>query len=386
MNASSMRLLISAVEPSGDIIGAALIKELKERRPDTAFYGCGGPLMAAEGFKSLFPIEPFSVFGPVSALRAWPTAEKGARDLAETAKAENVNAAILIDSWAFSRMTAQKIIKRAPRTTLIKYVAPQVWASRPGRAQKLAEIFDGVLTLFEFENQYFEEHDVPTINVGGTLYDQAYAARSDGGAFRKSHALGDAPLLAVLLGSRAGELKRLTTPFKKAVEVLAQDRPHMRLVFAVPPGFVQRVKEITADWPGTPIYVESENRFDAFSAADAALAASGSVTTELAILNTPMVVAYRVDSVSAFIIRRAMTTDYVTMINVAAGREVIPEFLQEKCQPDALAAALAPLLDGGPAKAAQLNAFPDAIRGLGVGGPPPAALAAEAVLSWIDAK
>ena len=381
-----MRVLLSAVEPSGDAIGAALIKELKLQRPDIAIFGCGGPLMTAEGLKSLFPIEPFSVFGPVSALRAWPVAARGASILAQTANTEQADAAILIDSWAFSRMAAQKIKKLSPQTKLIKYVAPQVWASRPGRARKLADIFDGVLTLFEFENTYFENYGVPTTNVGGTLFDQAYAARGDGVALRQKQGLSDEPLLAVLLGSRTGEIKRLAPPFKETVQLLSKDRPRMRLIFATAPGRAPKVKEMTADWPGAPIYVEHNNRYDAFAAADAALAASGTVTTELAILNTPMVVAYRVDPLSAFIIRRAMTTDYVTMINVAAGREVIPEFLQEKCRPDALAATLAPLLDGGPEKTVQLGAFPDAAKALGVGGPPPARLAADAVLSWIDAK
>ena len=152
-----LRLLLSAVEPSADAIGAALMAALKERAPGVEFFGCGGPLMAKEGLESLFPIKVFSVIGPVSALKAWPAALSGARRLASAAASNNIDAAILIDSWSFSRIAAEKIKKAAPNAKLIKYVAPQVWASRPKRAHTVARLFDGVLTLFDFKKPWFEK-------------------------------------------------------------------------------------------------------------------------------------------------------------------------------------------------------------------------------------
>ena len=159
--------------------------------------------------------------------------------------------------------------------------------------------------------------------------------------------------------------------------------PDLRVVVVIAPGKTGVVRAAAGDWPGDPVFVDHASRFDAFAAADAGLAASGTVTTELAISETPMVIGYRVDPLSAMWIRSVATVKYVSLINIAADRKVIPECLQEDCRPELMAAALAPLLTTTPQRAAQLDAFPEILNGFGVGGPPPAGLAADAILRWV---
>lgn len=378
----ALRMLISAVEPSGDLLGAALMAALKKQAPDIQFTGCGGPLMAGNGLESLFPIEPFSVIGPVGALRALPAALSGARRLAEAAQAEQTDAAILIDSWSFSRLAAERIKRASPSTKLFKYVAPQIWGSRPKRAETVARLFDGVLTLFEFENPYFESAGAAVAFVGSSTFQEAANHKAEPTVFRARYGLADAPLLAVLPGSRKAEVRRLAEPFGETARLMTEKIPDLRLVVPVAQAVRNEVRDLAANWPGAPVFVEPGERFEAFAAANAALAASGTVTTELAISKTPMIVGYCVGPVTASWIRHVATTPYASVINIAAGREVVPEFLQEKCRPTAMAQALVPLFTG-PARDAQLQAFPPLLSRLGVGGPPAATSAAAAIMRWI---
>jgi len=374
------------VEPSGDALGAALLKALKARAPaGSTFFGCGGPLMAIEGFESKFHIDPFSVIGPVGALRAFPVAFFRAGDLAHLAAREKADAAILIDGWSFSRLTAEQLRKRAPDTKLYKYVAPQVWASRPHRADTVKTLFDGVLTLFDFEMPWFECSGLSVACVGNPIFQAAYKQRCNGLAFRERRQLGDAPLLAVLLGSRRGEIRRHAAPFGNVVKRLVGDHPRLRIVAPLARAVAEEARTLMTGWPGEPVFVEAADRFAAFAAADAALAASGTVTTELAISKTPMAVAYKVHPLTAMWVRRVVTTPYVSLINVAAGRAVVPEFLQENCEPAAIANVLSNLLADENARRAQLDAFPKLLEGLGVSGSPAGERAAETVLDWLGA-
>lgn len=348
-----------------------------------SFVGCGGPLMAAKGMTSAFPIDRFSVMGPVDALRALPEALRRANELAQIADREAIDAAVLIDGWAFSRLVAKRIRKQTPDVKLFKYVAPQVWASRPHRAQSVEELFDGVLTLFEFEVAWFKRLGAKAAFVGHPIFQKAQAHEVSGEKFRAERGLGGAPLLAVLLGSRRGEVRRLAPPFLETVKLLMERHEGLRIVAPLAPAVEEEVRAVLADWPGDPVFASFENRFDAFAAADAALAASGTVTTELAIQGTPMAVAYKIHPLSAMWVRRVATTEYVSLINIAADQPILPEFLQEDCDPAAIAEALSRLLSSEAARLQQTDAFPAALRRLGVGGPPAAQRAAETILRWL---
>ncbi len=378
-----MKLLICALEPSADALGAALMASLKNRDATIQFMGCGGPLMAAAGLDSLFDIDPFSVIGPTAALRVLPAALRAADALANAAAVLNPSAAVFIDSWSFSRIAAQKFRRQAPDVQRYKYVAPQVWASRPERAKLAAELFDGILCLFEFELEMFEKEGARVRFVGHSGYQAAQNHRADPHAFRLKHNFGSAPLLAVLPGSRKAEVQRHAAPFKDTIRRLVSDLPGLRVVIPAAPAVEAMLPAVIADWMGQPVLIDSKERYDAFAAADAALAASGTVVGELAILNTPMIVVYRIDWLTEIWARRVLTTKVVSLVNIAAGREVVPEFLQRDCEPEGMAAALLPLLRGGPERDAQLEAFP-AIVGDWTGGDALASdLAAEALLEWL---
>jgi len=380
------RILVCAVEPSADALGADLMKSMRANAAGIEFLGCGGPLMSGQGLKSLFSIEPFSVMGPIDALRVLPAAKRGARLLAEAAAQEKADAAVLIDGWAFARMIAERIRKVAPKTRLIKYVAPQVWASRPHRAKTVARLFDGVLTLFPFENKWFERENIPTRAVGSSAFQNAAKAKQSVGDFRRRYNIGSGKLLVALPGSRVGEVKRLLEPFRETLDQLRVEVPDLHVVMPAAPSLEDTIQRSTAAWSSQPIIVPASERYCAFAASDGALAASGTVTTELAIFGTPMIVAYRVGWLSAFWFRSVITTPYVSLLNVAAGRAVIPEFLQKACRPDDMAPALVSLFADEHARKAQIEAFPGLLKKLGVGGPPAAEAAAQAVFEWMGVK
>ncbi len=377
---SPLKLMLCAVEPSGDALGAALMRALYDKAPGIKIFGCGGSLMKAGGLESLFPIDRFSVIGPVDAIKAFPAALYSANILAKAAQEKSADAVVLIDGWSFARIAAKKIKQRAPETKLIKYVAPQVWASRPHRIKTVAALFNGVLTLFDFEPIWFEKEGVRSKFVGHSAFQAAGRKSSDGAAFRERHSLVEGPLLVVLPGSRHGEVRRLLAPFRRTVEIVRKAMPELQTVIVAAPAVEAEIRKAT-DWDDTTI-IGADERYQAYSAATAGLVASGTATTELAICATPMVVGYRVDWASAIWVRRVATIRHASMINIAADAEIIPEFLQEDCKPEAMAAALIPLLTASPARRAQLEAFPEQLQKFGIDGPPAAALAAETIVEW----
>lgn len=381
-----MKILLCALEASADALGAALMQTLREKRPDAEFIGCGGALMEKQGLKSLFDIAPFSVLGPVAALSLLPRALKAADALAELAAEEKPTGAIFIDSWSFARIAAEKFERKAPEVKRVKYVAPQVWASRPKRAEKAARLFDGVMCLFDFETPYFEKAGAKARFVGHPGFQAARDRKIDRAAFRRKFGLGEGPLLAVLPGSRATELARLGAPFRETVQRAAEAVPDLRIIVPAAPSVAKDLPDYLAGWPGAPVIVEGEDRLDAFAAADAALAASGTAAAELAIMGTPMVIAYKLDFLTEMWVRAIFTIRYAALANIAADREVIPEFLQRRCRAELMAPALIALLQGGPAREAQLSALPEIVRGWTGGGRPAAEMAAEAVLDWLDSE
>ncbi len=380
-----MKILLCALEPSADALGAALMKALKDTRSDVQFIGCGGALMGKEGLASLFDIAPFSVLGPAAALGLLPRALKAADALGDLAAEEKPAAAIFIDSWSFARIAAEKFIRKAPEVKRFKYVAPQVWASRPKRAQKAARLFDGVMCLFEFETPYFEAAGANARFVGHPGFQAARDRAVDRTAFRREFDLGEGPLLAVLPGSRASELRRLGPPFAETVRRAAEAVPGLRVVIPAAPSVVADLPDYLAGWPGRPVIVEGDDRPGAFAAADAALAASGTAAAELAIMGTPMVVAYKVDLVTEVWARAIFTIRHAALANIAAGREIVPEFLQRRCRAELMAPALIPLLTGGDEREVQLTAVKEIVRGWTGEARPAADMAAEAVLDWLEA-
>lgn len=379
---SGPKILLAAVEPSADAIGASLIAEIRRRAPGAQFIGCGGAGMAREGFNSLFDIAPLSVIGFLDVLRAAPAAYSRADALAEAAVREKPDIVVLIDGWAFSRLVAARLKKLSPETAVVKLVAPQVWASRAGRVKFVKDHFDAVLCLLPFEPPYFTRAGVRAEFIGNPNFQSAWRARGDGAAFRARHRLGDAPLLAVMLGSRKTEIARLSKPFGEAVALLAGRVPGLRVVSPVAPSVERQARAKLSKFAGDPIIVGAEEKYDAMAAANVGLTASGTASTELAINRTPMAVGYKLDPVSAIWARSVLKIPYVSIVNVAGGRFVIPELLQAECEGPSLAGALLPLFTDPETYVEQGAAFDTILKSLGVDGAPAAEIAAARILDW----
>jgi lipid-A-disaccharide synthase len=382
-------VMLVAAEASGDNLGAALAKAMAARLGTSVrFVGVGGPRMAETGIESPFSIAELSILGLVEGLMAYPRVRRRAAETADLAVREAPDIAVLIDSWGFTLRVAQQIRRRLPNLPLVKYVGPQVWASRPGRAKTLAATVDHLLTLHGFDAPYFEREGLATTFVGSPALTKSFAA-ADPTRLRAHIGAGPTdPILLVLLGSRPGEIARLGAPFGDAVRRLTAERPALKVVMPVASTVAEQVRAQAAGWPVRPSLIEDEGlKDDAFVAATAALACSGSVTTELALAGCPMVIGYRLGAVTHAILKRLITTRYITLFNIAAGREVAPELVQDQCTGVALAAATAPLLDDAQRRSDQIdrqNAALDAMGRNDVGDP--AERAADAVISILKGR
>ena len=377
--------LLAAVEPSGDALGAALFQSLNERCPDAAFIGCGGERMIEAGFRSSFPIDAFAVMGFTDVANALPEGFRRAKQLALEAATAKADVAILIDGWAFSRVAAKRLRSLAPETKILKYAAPQIWASRPQRIDFVKKYFDGVLTLLPFEPPFFERAGIPAAFVGNPTFQRAWQMRGDGDAFRQRHGLADKKLLCVLPGSRKAEVKFLLPDFIEAVTMLAQTAPELHVLAPLAPSIEQAARDAMATWPTPITFVPASEKYDAFAACDAALAASGTVSSELAINGAPMVIAYKADAITAFWARRVVTTRFATVLNVMADAEVIPEFIQEDCTAQSLHDAVLRLLnDVDGAATVQRRRVKGLLPQLQLEEGNAAASAADTVLEWMQ--
>jgi lipid-A-disaccharide synthase len=379
--------MLVAAEASGDERGAGLARALKRRLgEEVRFVGVGGARMAAEGVASPFDIAELSVLGLVEGLMAYPKVVRRADETAALAAREKPDVAVLIDSWGFTLRVAQRLRRQAPDLPLIKYVGPQVWATRPGRAKTLAAAVDHLLSIHAFDAPYFEAEGLPVTFVGNSALTLDFSQADPDRLRRQIGAAPEDPILLVLPGSRPGEVQRMLPPFEKAVEILQQDRPDLQVVIPAAPTVAELVKGKAAGWRGPVHVVEGEAaKLDAMKAATVALACSGTVTTQLALAGAPMVVAYRIAPLTYVILKRLVRTRYATLFNIAADQAIAPELIQDVCNGPALAAELGRRLDDPVQRRAQVRAQYAALVKMGLGGPDPDEAAAEAVLKVVGA-
>ncbi len=373
-------------EPSGDALGAQLMAGLKTLAPGRiSFTGVGGLAMAREGLESLYPLDTTAVMGLREVVPAIPAILRRVKQAVEFAVTTKPDAVVVIDSPDFTHRVARSIKKRTPSIPTVDYVAPQVWASRAYRAKAMASYFDLVLALFPFEVPFFEKFGLKAAFVGHPVIERA-AKVSGGDVLRARLGIApDAPLLALLPGSRTSEIRFILPVFHGAVSLLAGLIPGLVTVLPTVPHVADKVRAATADWP-TPLHIlEGEaDKYAAFDAANVALAASGTVTAELALAHTPMVVGYRVGGLTYFLSRFLMTVKYITLINILLDREAVPEFLQGRATPENLAPAVAKLFGDDSARGAQIEAMKDFGRLLGEGDEPPSLRAARVLLDFVE--
>lgn len=388
MSARPLTVMLVAAEASGDDRGAGLARALKKRLGDgVRFVGVGGQHMAAEGVESPFDIAELSILGLLEGLLAYPRVVKRADETAAVAAREKPDIVVLIDSWGFTLRVAQRLRKLDPGLPLIKYVGPQVWATRPSRARTLAETVDHLLSIHVFDAPFFEAEGLPTTFVGNAALNVDFSA-ADPARLRAQIGAGpDDPILLVLPGSRPGEIERVMPAFEAAVSILKTNRPALHVVVPAAPTVADAVKARVAGWPHRAHVVEGDAaKLDAMKAATVALACSGTVTTELALAGAPMVVGYRLGAVTAMIARRLIRTKYVTLFNIAAQDFVAPELIQEDCTGPRLAGEVAKRLDDPAMRERQIAAQYAALDKMGRGGPDPSEVAADAVLKMLGER
>jgi len=378
---------IIAGEASGDVLGAGLMRGLKQLTGGRArFVGVGGDRMAEEGLDSLFPISEMAVMGVFEILPHAPRLLRRVAETVEDVVRSRPVALITIDSKAFTMRVARRLRKRreagGERIPLIHMVAPTVWAWRPGRAKVISRFLDHLLVLFPFEPPYFLRHGLATTFIGHPAVDQPLG---DGAAFRGRFGIpGDATVIAVLPGSRPGEVKRLLPVFGRTVERLRARYPKLHAVVPTVSVVADIVETSIADWT-TPVSVVRDVAYkaDAFATSDVALATSGTVTLELSLARVPTVVAYRVNPLTVPIGHLLVNRDSVILTNRILERQILPLFIQSECTPDALGVAVTRLLDDGTARAEQIKAADEVARLLRAGDETASISAARAVLDAI---
>lgn len=382
-----LHLMLIVGEPSGDMLGAEIMRALKSLTGGTiTMTGVGGEHMTAEGMASLYSLEATAIMGIQEALPKIPAILKEVRELAEYARRERPDAVVLIDAPDFTHRVAKRLKKVAPDILVIKYVAPQVWATRPWRAKKLGRIIDHQLALLPFEPKFFEGYGLPTSFVGHPAVERVEQA--DGAAFRERHGIPDGvPTLGVLMGSRSMEVKHLGTVFRDTAARLASEVPGLHCILPTVPHVADKVRALVADWPTPLTVVEgADEKAGAFAACDVALAASGTVSTELAIAGVPTVIAYRLGAITAWIGLKILQTDYVTLVNIIRNKAVMPEFIQKQCTPENLTGAVSELLTSEAARGAQLGEMGLALKEMGLGAEAPSVRAAKAILEIIGSE
>ncbi|WP_312528142.1 lipid-A-disaccharide synthase [Paracoccus sp. (in: a-proteobacteria)] len=380
-----MRYFLISGEPSGDNLGAALMKGLRSLDPEAEFSGIGGRAMQAQGMGSLFPMDELSIMGIWEVL---PKYRHLMARIAQTARAvadANPDALITIDSPDFCLRVAKAARALRPDLRTIHYVAPSVWAWRPGRAAKMAKVIDHVLAILPFEPALMRAAGMSCDFVGHPVVSEVLATPDEASDFRELHGIGaDAPLILCLPGSRRGEVARLGPRFDEALTRLRDRMPEIRVVIPTVAGVAPLVREMGRNWPSVPIVIEdSAQKRAAFAAADLALAASGTVSLELAANRLPMVIGYDVAPLSRLLIGMLLKTDTVTLVNLVSETRVVPEFLGKACQPGPIAAKMAEILDRPEERASQLAAMDLTMERLGRGGEAPGLRAARSVIAAI---
>jgi lipid-A-disaccharide synthase len=371
-------------EPSGDALGARLMASLKRvGGAEMRFAGLAGERMAGEGMSSLFPIADLSVMGIFEVAPRIPRLLRRLRQTAKAIQDMRPDVVVSIDAPSFSTGVWRRL--PAGRPKLIHYVAPTVWAWRPGRAKKFARAIDHLMCLLPFEPPYFEREGLPATFVGHPVIESG-ADAGDGAAFRVRHGIAaDARVLCVLPGSRRGEVRRMLAPFAETAAILARRFPNLTIALPTVPAVAAEVRSRAFSVRAVVVEGDTE-KYDAMAASDAALAASGTVSLELALARVPTIIAYRINPLTYGVVRRMVKVDYVSIANLLLERPAVPELLQAECRPDRLADAVARLMEDEAARAAQIAAFGEAMRMLGAGATPPSERAARVVLREIGAK
>ena len=369
-------VMIVCGEESGDLLGAALMQELRQQLPAVRFVGVGGQAMVNQGLQSVIPLEEIAMMGLFEVLPHIPAFIARIRRLAQLAKDEQVDVVVTIDSFDFSSRVAKKI-KKQMDVPCIHWVSPKVWAWRPGRVKSMAQYLDHVLALFPFEPKAYEKSGLQCTFVGHPVVERMakFGVKADG--------LSMPPKLAVLPGSRGSELKRIAPLFAETIKLLQQKLPDLEIILPVAELF--RPDQILAYFRDIPHLrlVQGKEKFEILKECDAALAKSGTSNLELACIGLPHVVSYRLADWTYKILKRLVRVPYISPVNLVADAPIVPELIQDKAYPSSLANALLPLLGNTNIRQAQRRGLQQVKAALSTEGKTPAQRAADVVLAYL---
>src|SRR5690554_1084903 len=379
-------VMLVAGETSGDALGAELMVALRElSNVPLRFSGVGGPAMERQGFTSIFPMTDIAVMGPREIIPRLPLIFRRIWQTVRHAVDQKPDLAVVIDSPEFTHMVAKRMARRAPDIPVVNYVLPSVWAWRQGRARAMRRYIRRVLALLPFEPRFLEKAGVDCVYVGHPAIERL-PEEGSGARFRVARGIApETPLLLVLPGSRLNEVKHLVEIFGETVQKLAIEMPELRIVVPTVPHVRELVENAVKEW-GVPVdLVEGEDdKRAAFDASTAALAASGTVTLELALARVPMVVAYRAEAAVGWFVLSILKIPSVVLVNLILDRPSVKEYLQGRCTADNLFEGLQPLLRDTPERLRALADLDEVRARMGVGGESPSRRAARAVLELLN--
>lgn len=382
------KIYLIAGEPSGDLLGSRLMRAMKkETNGVVEFYGLGGDTMEREGLKPLFDISDLAIMGIMEIIPSIPKILRHIKTTINDILRVRPDAVITIDSWSFSARIHQALRKKKTGIPQIHYVAPQVWAWKKKRAKTMYKYIDHLLTLFPYEPKYFTPYKLPTDFIGHPVI-ESEAVHGDAKAFHKKFNVSFGKrIIAILPGSRHTEVSRLLPVFLEAADKIYAENPDVCFVIPTVQTVSSAVK-LMAEKSKLPIIItETESdRYNAFKASTAAIAASGTVALELAILDVPHIVAYKVSAFSAFLLRRFLKIQFVNLSNILLGREIVPELLQERCVSGNIKSYIDQILRRGDLLERQNEGFKKVREVLGFGEQTPSETAAQIVLKIVAEK
>ncbi len=380
-----LKIYLVAGEPSGDALGARLMRAMKKKtNGNVEFFGLGGDLMAGEGIKPLFDISDLAIMGLAEIIPSIPKVLRHIKETVDDILKVQPDVVVTIDSWSFASRVQKALRKKKTGIPQVHYVAPQVWAWKKKRAKTMYKYVDHLLTLLPQEPKYFTPYHLPTTFVGHPVI-ESNVTKGDAQAFRQKYTIApEKRIIAVLPGSRHNEVARLLPVFLETAKQMHQTDENFYFVIPTVQTVAKRVKEMAKNCGLDVLVVETEeDRHNAFVASEAAIAASGTVALELAIANIPHIVAYKVSPMSAMLVKHFLHIQFVNLSNILLGREIIPELLQERCIPVNILSYMKNILSHGDWYDKQMEGFAKVRRILGMGEQTPSENAADAIFNLI---
>lgn len=356
-----LKVALVAGEASGDILGAGLMQALRAHSPDIEFIGVGGPLMEAQGLTSYFPMERLAIMGLVEVLGRLPELLARRKRLISTLKAQQPDVFIGIDAPDFNLNIELQLREAGIKT--VHYVSPSVWAWRQKRVFKIRKGCDLMLTLLPFEAQFYQQHQVPVLFVGHPLADSIAMCTDQQSAREQLDLPADAQVVALLPGSRGGEVAKLGALFVDTARYLLAEKPHLRFIIpAANQARQEQLAAILADMPNLPITILDGQSQTALQACDAVLIASGTATLEAMLFKKPMVVAYKLAPLSHWLLKKMVKSPYVSLPNLLAAEMLVPEFIQDAATPEALGEAVLEQLRDGSTQTERFTELHESLR------------------------